>query len=114
MNSNSCFDNESAYYSLFLTVYGTVGNTITLIVCCQKKMRIRPTFVFLSFKAVADTIPLYLSNLNTYFIFKFGYGIDDLNMRSCKLTTMLAGSAMEASSVLMVSDTNAIDIYLFD
>ncbi len=102
MNSFYLLDACLAYYAIFLAVYGTLGNVITLVVCNYGKLRRRPTFVFLSFKVLADFLPLYSWNLNSYMNYKFGYNTTELNKWACQITTLLTGSAMESSSFLMV------------
>ncbi len=92
-----------AYYSLFLVVYGTLGNCVTAFVCCRKKLRQTPLFVFLAFKAVLDTVPLYLWNLNPFLFYKYDRNLGDLGgLWSCKLVLFLMGVSEGPSVYIMV------------
>ena len=50
-------------YSIFLTVFGTIFNSLTCFICSRKSLSQTPTFVFFAFLAIVDIVPLYLINL---------------------------------------------------
>ncbi len=96
------------YFSIFLIVYGTISNLLVFSVCMRKRLRQTPLFVYLSFKVICDTVPLYTFGFNPYFLFTFGYNIGDINIYLCRLATYLTYTVEETAAWLMV-----ILIFLF-
>ncbi len=90
------------YFSIFLIVYGTISNLLALLVCIRKRLRQTALFVFLSFKVICDTVPLYTYSLNPYFLLTFGYNIGDINIYLCRFLTFFTNASIESSVWLMV------------
>lgn len=89
-----------AGYSLFLVLFGTIGNLIVFVVSIR--LRRITTFVFIAFLAVSDTFTLYYWNLN-HFIYTFlGYDIENDTIVGCKLGNFVQFSSLEISSWLLV------------
>ncbi len=100
------YNNLIAYYSLFLTVYGTVGNIVTIMVTSRRRLRRTPTFVFLSFKIVFDTITLYFWNLNSAIFVYYGFQLGDFNIWACRTTAFFGALSSESAIYIMVNKLN--------
>ena len=85
MNSIIIIQNILACYSLFLVGFGTVTNLLSFRVCLRKKLIKVPTFVFLSFMLISDTIALYFWNFDNFLLNFFGFIIEGFSSDSCKL-----------------------------
>lgn len=86
-------------YSLFLTIFGTISNTLSIFICLRKKLRKNPMFIFFSFMLIFDTIALFEYNLSTGFYKPFNDGIilEHLSEAWCKLSAFLQVFALHAS-----------------
>ena len=89
-------------YSLFLIVFGTLGNILSVVVCLRKELRKVPTFVFYAFTLVHDTISLYFWNLDHYFTAFYGYEIERISFTLCRLFTELQMFSLQSSAWIMV------------
>ena len=102
MVKNTIFQMIIADYQLFLTIFGTITNMLTCMVCLRKRLRSTPTFVFLAYIAAFDIIPLYLLNLND-----FTRATLRLNLESpiyCALFPAVHSAFLETTSWLLVSN----------
>jgi hypothetical protein len=92
-------------YVIVLAVVGTIGNIFSFFVCLRKELRKVPTFVFLAFTMLADSLCLYFWNINTYMIRFKGYSIAYIDIESCRITTFLQGISLQSSAYLLVMTT---------
>ena len=61
--------------SLIWIIFGTIGNLLSLLVLCRKKMRIHSTFTYLTLLAFCDTLVLYFGLLRDYLVNKYQINI---------------------------------------
>ena len=90
-------------YALFLIIFGTIGNIFSCYICLKKNLRSVPTFIFLSFMVVTDSISLYFWNLNHFVGRFYGYVIDGINIHLCRFFILIQLFAFQSSSWLLVS-----------
>jgi hypothetical protein len=91
-----------AVYSLFLIVFGTLTNPFCCYICLRKNLRVVPTFIFLVFMLISDTIALYFWNLNHFVSTFYGYVFEGYGIGVCKFffTTQLI--SLQISSWILV------------
>ena len=95
----------SAYYSLVLTVLGTLLNTLTLIVLCRstfRNTRTRPTIHYMRTIAVFDILMLYGWNLDHYLSAVRGFSLQRLTIASCRFLSFLNYFSCQSSAWLRV------------
>jgi hypothetical protein len=90
-------------YSIIIAVLGTAGNILCFVICMRKTLREIPTFIFMSFLVLSDTLSLYSWNLNNFFITFYGLSIGDFNDASCKLTSFMQFFSNQTSAYLLVN-----------
>lgn len=77
-------------YSVFLAVFGTVGNLICFFICLRKSLRKTPIFVFIATMSLFESLSLYVWNMNNFYtIFFFSMPIGDMDPFVCKFTTFI-------------------------
>lgn len=90
-------------YSVFLAIFGTIGNLISFSVCIRKKLRKTPAFVFMAIMNLFESLSLYFWNMNSFYIaFIFSMPIGDVNRIACKLTTFFQYFSSTVSAYLLV------------
>ncbi len=109
----SNYDKIVGGYALFVTVFGTVGNIMSFFVCCRKRLRRVPIFVFLVFKLVVDLVPLLGVNFGIFWSSLNGYNLGDVGLWSCRSIVFLNGVSTESSVYIMVSDRKVSSVQLF-
>ena len=62
--------------SLMWIIFGTIGNLLSLLVLCTRKMRIHSTFTYLTVLAVCDTLVLYFGLLRDFLVNKYKIDVD--------------------------------------
>lgn len=92
-----------AIYCLLLIIFGTIGNLFSFFICMRKNLRKIPTFVFLSYMLLTETITLYLWNLNHFTSTYFGYVIDGIDINLCKFFFFTQLTSLQVSAWLLVS-----------
>lgn len=90
-------------WSILLVCLGTCSNLLCLYVCTRKKMRKVPTFIFLAFITITDTISLYGWNLNHFIQAYWDFVLDDLNKIVCKCLTFYQCFSLQTSAWLLVN-----------
>lgn len=91
-----------AVYALFLTLFGTVGNILSMRICLHDHLRKIPTFAFLFLLLISDTLALYSWNLDHFIQTFWGFMLDDLNIHWCRWTTFLQCFSFQSSAWLLV------------
>ena len=92
-----------AAYSVWLVVFGTIGNALALYVCIQLSHR-HKAFVFLAFMSASDTASLYRWDLNFLPTF-FGIDLSKLSIYSCRFLSFVQFSSLQISAWILVSST---------
>ena len=92
-----------AYYGVFLTVFGTIGNLICFIVCIQKSLRQTPTYIFLAFMSLLDILNLYFWNFNGIFLIYYNMTFADLNLSICRFSFFCQCFALGSSAYILVN-----------
>ncbi len=101
--SINIYDKIIGGYAIFLAIFGTFGNILSFTLCCRKRLRRTPIFIFLSFKSLNDIVPL-LQDVSTFWYVFTGYNIADIDLWSCRLTQFFFQSSTETSVYIMVSN----------
>lgn len=89
------------FYSLFLVVFGTIGNTLIIIVCLKSKNN--PTFSLIKYLAANDLISLFFWNLSHFTYSVFGMDLENSNIILCKFGNWMQFSSLQASAWILVS-----------
>ncbi|CAF1257485.1 unnamed protein product [Didymodactylos carnosus] len=90
-------------YSLLLTIFGTIGNLLSLFIFLKSKiLRKYSTCKFLIALAIIDTLSLYWWNLQRFYKVYFGFTYNKLSVASCRISMFMAYSTLEISSWLLV------------
>ena len=88
------------FWSLFLTIFGTICNCLIIYICSKLKDRI--TFKLLSYMAISDTISLYYWNLGHYFMIFHNYNLTLSNVLFCNIGYFLQVSSLQYSAWALV------------
>ena len=115
MMDSSYYDLNSilSYYSIILAIFGTIGNILACITCFRKKLRKVPTFVFVGFMVICDTIALYFWNFNDFLLTYHEATIGDYSLIGCKLTSVIQCVSLQASAFLLVNTFSIFYILIF-
>ena len=89
------------FYSLCLAVLGTMCNLMVFLVAFR--LRHNPTFVFIAFLAIVDSLTLYIWNLDHFIGSFFGLDIEYDSLVGCKLGNFLQYVTLKSSSWLLVA-----------
>lgn len=100
-------------YAAFLVVFGTLSNFLTFLVCLRKNLKKTPTFVFLAFCCVTDTIPLFVRNVDNFSNLCLGYRVRATNEFSCKTNLFFHFFPLQTSAWLLVRHSEAFRTLLF-
>ena len=93
-----------AVIALVFIVFGTITNMLTFIICCRKSLRCTPTFTFMSFIVISDTIALFGLNMDWYYYDGlFGIYLSDQNWFYCKIHFFIHFCPLKISAWLMVA-----------
>jgi hypothetical protein len=92
-----------AIYSIIIIVIGTAGNTFAALVCLRKSLRETPTFVFICFELVSDSVSLYFWNIDHYVVPFNSYQIEDVSIHLCRLATFFQTTSLQWSAWLLVN-----------
>jgi len=94
-----------AYYSLVLTIIGTLLNFLTFFILCRslsRGTRARPTLHYMRTIAIFDILMLYGWNLDHYIYPIYGYYLQTSSISSCKFLSFLNYFAAQSSAWLRV------------
>ncbi|XP_053398419.1 G-protein coupled receptor daf-37-like [Mercenaria mercenaria] len=90
----------------FLIVFGTTGNTITIIVLLQKRLRNSPTSIFLATLAMSDILALTTGLLRQWIKYTFDVDIrEDLTVSGCKFHWFIVYVVTQFSSWMLICVT---------
>ena len=89
-----------AVYSLWLNVFGTVGNLVALYICI--KLSSHTTFVFLAFNCASDIITLYFWNINNFTAIILNFDIGSQIMLGCRIGYFFQFFSLQNSAWLLV------------
>jgi hypothetical protein len=96
------------YYSLSLTIFGTVFNIIIAYISIKSKSN--SSFFLLRYLAFSDTLALYFWNLSHFSEAIFNINLENYSMISCKLGDWIQFSSLQTSAWILV--LISIDRYL--
>ena len=96
------FEKIFAIYSLFLIIFGTIANLFSIFVCLSQSLVKTPTFIFLTFMLISDTISLYFWNLNHFVYVYFGYVFESFGIEMCKFFFIAQLITLQNSAWLLV------------
>ena len=88
------------YYSLCLTIFGTIGNFIIAYVSFRTQSN--STFILLRYLAICDTLCLYFWNISHFIESSFHLDIQNFNLFFCKFGTWIQHSSLQASAWILV------------
>ena len=94
-----------AYYSLTVTVVGTILNFFTFIILCRstfRDTRARPTLHYMRTIAIFDILTLYGWNLDHYIYPIHGFYLQFTSLVPCKFLSFLNYFAAQSSAWLRV------------
>lgn len=97
-------------YAVFLTLFGTVANLLSCLVCFR--MRKNTTFIFLAFMTISDLISLYWWNTNNFLKEFAAIDLLSINKYVCKAGNYLQFTSLQISAWILVTiiDLNIIKI----
>ena len=95
-----------SYYSLFLTIIGTVCNLTSFFIMHHKNMRKHSCMRILAILALSDLIVLYQWNFNQFFEYNlsqppFFRDLEELSLFGCRWISYLAFSSLQLSAWLL-------------
>ena len=103
MNSSEIARRFFGVLALIFLIIGTITNLLSCGICLKKQLRKTPTFVFLAFLVISDTIALYGLNLDWYFYEAFyPTYLSDLNWFYCKIHFFIHLFPLKTSAWLLV------------
>jgi len=82
-------------------IFGSVGNLLSFIILCSKKMRIHSTFTYLTLLAICDFGVLYFGQLRDYLVNKYQINID--GQIWCKFHVFMFYFMLHMASWLLVA-----------
>ncbi len=91
-----------AIYSVLLSVFGTIGNLLTFLVTIRARLRILPTYIFISFMMLVDTLSLHFWNYTQLLVMLFNRPMSEINLATCKITSFLQFFSLQTSAFLLV------------
>ena len=93
------------YVSPVIIVVGTVGNVLSIIVFCQKGLRVKSTSAFLIGLAVVDTLVLFTGLLRWWISELLSIDIRIFSLVGCKTHIFLTYAAIHCSAWILVAVT---------
>lgn len=110
VNVFQIFNKILGVYALFLTIFGTIANLLSCLVCFR--MRKNTTFIFLSFMTISDLISLYWWNTNNFLKEFAQIDLLSINKYVCKAGNYLQFTALQVSAWILVTIINLNTIKL--
>ncbi|CAF3112767.1 unnamed protein product [Rotaria sp. Silwood2] len=92
------------YFSIFVLLFGTIGNVLNLIIFHQPKHRTNPCAVYFFYASVAGLIALYSGLISRVFA-TFSLDISATDATTCKLRAFIVWVSTTASSWLLTYAT---------
>ena len=91
-------------FALVYIVIGTIANTISFFICITRPLKLIPTFIFIGFMLISDTMALYGLNLDWYFYRSFySTYLSETNEFYCKAHYFIHLFPLKTSAWLLVS-----------
>ena len=87
---------------LILCLFGMIGNCLSISVCLRKRLKSIPTFVFMCFMTIMDTIPLIAIALYPFILEFLKLKSIKLSFEFCKLIMFLTFWSLQSSAYLLV------------
>ena len=102
------------YSVSLITLFGLVGNSLTIVVYSLKSMKNSNVSLFLRSLAIVDTLTLLIRAPNALYLGMFQKSLDDLNWVFCKFYSFLTYVFMQSSGWIlsMFALDRAISIHL--
>ena len=101
-------------YNFLLMLFGTIGNSLTALICSRRRLRKVNTFKLFSIIAVLDIIGLYEWNLRQFVYFFFGIDLVFTSLVFCDLSTLIQHVCFESSAWILVNLSVLIHIKNFE
>jgi hypothetical protein len=90
----------------FLILFGTTGNTLTIIVLINKRLRASPTSIFLATLALSDILALVTGLLRQWIKYTFKVDIrEDLTVTGCRFHWFMVYVTTQCSSWMLICVT---------
>ena len=90
-------------YSILILLIGSLGNLCASLACTRKSLRKTPTFVFIGFALISDTVSLYFWNIDHYLLAFESYQIEDVSIFFCRFATFFQTTSLQWSAWLLVN-----------
>ena len=90
-------------YNLFVTIIGTLTNTLTIMTCFQKDLREISTFKLYAFNAISDIVSLYPWNIRQFILYNFGLDLETTFLWWCIGASYIQFTTFEISAWLLVT-----------
>ena len=90
-------------YNIFLIIFGSIGNMITIYICSKKNMRSTSTFKLYAFNSVFDILSLYPWNISQFLEYYFDLDIENMNLFWCEFNHFIQFTAFELSAWFLVN-----------
>jgi hypothetical protein len=102
-----------ACFACLFLVFGTITNLLSCIICLKKPLNETPTFIFMAFMVVSDTLALYGLNLDWYFYNAFfSQYLSDKYWFYCKIHYFIHLFPLKTSAWLLVNGKFCISYFL--
>ncbi|XP_052796430.1 FMRFamide receptor-like [Mya arenaria] len=88
-----------------LIMFGTVGNSLTIVVLTRKSIRASTTALFLTVLAFSDLIVLYSGLLRQWLIYLFTTDVRHVSEAGCKINMWLVYSSLDFSAWILIAVT---------
>ncbi|XP_052770817.1 FMRFamide receptor-like [Mya arenaria] len=88
-----------------LIIFGTVGNSLSIIVLTRKSIRTSTTALFLTVLAFSDLLVLYTGLLRQWLIYLFKTDVRHVSVAGCKINMWLVYSSLDFSAWILIAVT---------
>ena len=85
-----------------LIVFGTVGNSLAIVVLTRKSIKVTTTAIYLSFLAISDLVVLYTGLLRQWLTYLFDYDVRHISEAACKIHLWLVYSSLDFSAWIVM------------
>ena len=88
-----------------IIILGTIGNLLTIVVLCRRRLRRIPTSLYLIVLAVVDTLFLYLEIFHSWYLGYTGVFLRSTTLPACQIMRFLLVTAQWSSAWIIVAVT---------
>lgn len=88
-----------------LIIFGTIGNTLTVVVLTRKSIRNSTTALYLTFLTLSDLIVLHIGLLRRWLIHLFDFDVRQISEATCKIHTLLVYTFLDFSAWILIAVT---------